>query len=86
MKKKLRLLWENFQVQTLWEKFLDQRQFEETYTKTTLRKNCNFCGKIFRTKGNLKKHIQKNMKKKVQLLWENFSDRRQFEKSQTKKT
>ena len=34
-------------MQTLWENFPDRRQFEETHTKNTWRKNCNFCGKFF---------------------------------------
>ena len=46
---------------------------------------CKLCGKNFQAEGNLKRHIQKHMKKKVQLLRENFSDRRQFEESHEKK-
>ena len=66
-------------------KFSDQRQFEERYTKTKLRKNFNFFGKMFKCKlrgkifqdeGNLKKHIQKTHVEKMQLLWENFTDQR----------
>ena len=84
-------------LQFLWENLSNQRQFEETYTKKHMwwRKNCNFCGKIlkcnlrgkiFQAEGNLKKHIQKTHEEKMQLLWENFSDRRQFEETHTKNT
>ena len=41
---------------------------------------------MFRTTGNLKKHIQKTHEEKVQFLWEKFSGRRQFEQSHTKNT
>ena len=45
---------------------------------------CKLCGNIFQAEGNLKKHILKRMKIKLQFLWENVSDQRQFEETHTK--
>ena len=55
-------------MQLLWENFSDQRHFEKTYTKTTLRKNCNFRGKIFRTEGNFKKQIQNKHEENIAIF------------------
>ena len=55
-------------MQTLWENFPRRRQFEETHTCNTCRKKCNFCGKIFRTKGNMKKDILKPHYEKIAIF------------------
>ena len=74
----------NKKVLLLWENFSGRRQTEESHTKNTQRKNCNFCGKMFRTTGNLKKHIQKTHVEKSAIFVENVSDQRQFEETHEK--
>ena len=55
-------------LQFLWENISDQRQFEETHTKTNEGKSATFVGKFFGQKAIRRKIYKNHIKKKLQFL------------------